>query len=451
MSLLRGIGNVLVYVIFYILYLFLSILLNFRWNIIISGTLMIIFFIIVTRQGINIFKRYKGKIIKIKILSFILNIMMLFIIFISILVLKDFYKLEDKGVALYAIALKTEGESEEYNSKFKVLDYKNNKIFYTEEQESIIELIKEYINEANKKNKNIFGNFDLSTLSIKLDYDKNVFHKRGNNYKVGGYYLVDANSMYLSVEDPYIDVLKGYDLLYDFDFKETFLHEYTHHVVYEFMEKNNIDESKVPIWFIEGISEYVGNLGNSLYEPQKIIEFEKLTDYDNWNESISEVDVYTQSNYAVSKIANQNGNIAIKNILLNIKNMNFNEAFKKVTGTEFKEFEYNFIKDFNNGFIEYNDLVQYTDNYNINDETRVKCYEKYLEKNNVISAYETLANIYANRLNNYEKAKSTLKKCIENNPSSPEAWRYLALLYDEKGEKSLAEEAFNKEKELLNK
>lgn len=451
MSLLRGIGNVLVYVIFYILYLFLSILLNFRWNIIISGTLMIIFFIIVTRQGINIFKRYKGKIIKIKILSFILNIMMLFMIFISILVLKDFYKLEDKGVALYAIALKTEGESEEYNSKFKVLDYKNNKIFYTEEQESIIELIKEYINEANKKNKNIFGNFDLSTLSIKLDYDKNVFHKRGNNYKVGGYYLVDANSMYLSVEDPYIDVLKGYDLLYDFDFKETFLHEYTHHIVYEFMEKNNIDESEVPIWFIEGISEYVGNLGNSLYEPQKIIEFEKLTDYNNWNESISEVDVYTQSNYAVSKIANQNGNIAIKNILLNIKNMNFNEAFKKVTGTEFKEFEYNFIKDFNNGFIEYNDLVQYTDNYNINDETRVKCYEKYLEKNNVISAYETLANIYANRLNNYEKAKSTLKKCIENNPSSPEAWRYLALLYDEKGEKSLAEEAFNKEKELLNK
>ena len=451
MSLLRGIGNVLVYVIFYILYLFLSILLNFRWNIIISGTLMIIFFIIVTRQGINIFKRYKGKIIKIKILSFILNIMMLFMIFISILVLKDFYKLEDKGVALYAIALKTEGESEEYNSKFKVLDYKNNKIFYTEEQESIIELIKEYINEANKKNKNIFGNFDLSTLSIKLDYDKNVFHKRGNNYKVGGYYLVDANSMYLSVEDPYIDVLKGYDLLYDFDFKETFLHEYTHHIVYEFMKKNNIDESKVPIWFIEGVSEYVGNLGNSLYEPQKIIEFEKLTDYNNWNESISEVDVYTQSNYAVSKIANQNGNIAIKNILLNIKNMNFNEAFKKVTGTEFKEFEYNFIKDFNNGFIEYNDLVQYTDNYNINDETRVKCYEKYLEKNNVISAYETLANIYANRLNNYEKAKSTLKKCIENNPSSPEAWRYLALLYDEKGEKSLAEEAFNKEKELLNK
>lgn len=451
MSLLRGIGNVLVYVIFYILYLFLSILLNFRWNIIISGTLMIIFFIIVTRQGINIFKRYKGKIIKIKILSFILNIMMLFMIFISILVLKDFYKLEDKGVALYAIALKTEGESEEYNSKFKVLDYKNNKIFYTEEQESIIELIKEYINEANKKNKNIFGNFDLSTLSIKLDYDKNVFHKRGNNYKVGGYYLVDANSMYLSVEDPYIDVLKGYDLLYDFDFKETFLHEYTHHVVYEFMEKNNIDESEVPIWFIEGISEYVGNLGNSLYEPQKIIEFEKLTDYDNWNESISEVDVYTQSNYAVSKIANQNGNIAIKNILLNIKNMNFNEAFKKVTGTEFKEFEYNFIKDFNNGFIEYNDLVQYIDDYNINDETRVKCYEKYLEKNNIISAYETLANIYANRLNNYEKAKATLKKCIENNPSSPEAWRYLALLYDEKGEKSLAEEAFNKEKELLNK
>ena len=451
MSLLRGIGNILVYVIFYILYLFLSILLNFRWNIIISGTLMIIFFIIVTRQGINIFKRYKGKIIKIKILSFILNIMMLFMIFISILVLKDFYKLEDKGVALYAIALKTEGESEEYNSKFKVLDYKNNKIFYTEEQESIIELIKEYINEANKKNKNIFGNFDLSTLSIKLDYDKNVFHKRGNNYKVGGYYLVDANSMYLSVEDPYMDVLRGYDLLYDFDFKETFLHEYTHHVVYEFMEKNNIDESEVPIWFIEGISEYVSNLGNSLYEPQKIIEFEKLTDYNNWNESISEVDVYTQSNYAVSKIANQNGNIAIKNILLNIKNMNFNEAFKKVTGTEFKEFEYNFIKDFNNGFIEYNDLVQYIDDYNINDETRVKCYEKYLEKNNVISAYETLANIYANRLNNYEKAKATLKKCIENNPSSPEAWRYLALLYDEKGEKSLAEEAFNKEKELLNK
>lgn len=451
MSLLRGIGNVLVYVIFYILYLFLSILLNFRWNIIISGTLMIIFFIIVTRQGINIFKRYKGKIIKIKILSFILNIMMLFMIFISILVLKDFYKLEDKGVALYAIALKTEGESEEYNSKFKVLDYKNNKIFYTEEQESIIELIKEYINEANKKNKNIFGNFDLSTLSIKLDYDKNVFHKRGNNYKVGGYYLVDANSMYLSVEDPYIDVLKGYDLLYDFDFKETFLHEYTHHVVYEFMEKNNIDESEVPIWFIEGISEYVSNLGNSLYEPQKIIEFEKLTDYDNWNESISEVDVYTQSNYAVSKIANQNGNIAIKNILLNTKNVNFNEAFKKVTGTEFKDFEYNFIKDFNNGFIEYNDLLQYTDNYNINDETRVKCYEKYLEKNNIISAYEILSNIYFNRLNNYEKAKATLKKCIENNPSSPEAWRYLALLYDEKGEKSLAEEAFNKEKELLNK
>ena len=123
MSLLRGIGTILVYIIFYLVYLFLSVLLNFRWNIILSITLIIIFFIILIRQGINIFNRCKGK--PVKILSFILNIVMLFIVFISTLIVNDFYKFEDKNVSLYAISLKTEGESEEYNSKFKVLDYKS--------------------------------------------------------------------------------------------------------------------------------------------------------------------------------------------------------------------------------------------------------------------------------------------------------------------------------------
>ncbi len=450
MKILKSIGIILLYIICLIAYMFLSVLLNFRDNIILSGILIAIFLVIILKQGINVFKRYKGNSVKVNFLKLILNIIVLFILFTSIVMFNDTYKMEDKSVSLYATILKSEGESEEYNNKFKSLDYKSNKIFYTEEQESIIDLIKQYIDEGNEKNIKIFGDFDTSTLSIKLDYDKDVFYTRSDNDKVGGYYLVHANSMYLSVEDPYKDVLLGYNLKNNFKFKETFLHEYTHHIVYEFMEKNNIDISKVPIWFIEGISEYVGTSGNTLYEPEKILSFDKLSNEEDWNESLKDAYVYLQSNYAVSKIANENGDSIIKDILLNIKDMDFDEAFNNATGMEFKEFEKMFIEDFKNGFVEYYDLIKYEDN-DINDEIRAKCYEKYLESNDNIEAYKILSNIYNYSFNNYEDAVKTIKKGIKKYPTNAELWRYLAIIYEENGKYDLAEEAFAKEKEFLKK
>lgn len=449
MKILMVIGTVLLYILLFRIYTVVSMLLDFKSNIILISIISLILFIIVLIQGIKLFKSLKQNYKEVNLTTFMLNLLLLFIAVGSIAALKDIYKVEDKSIALYATILKSEGESEEYNSNFKILDYKNNKIFYTEKQESVMDLIKEYIDEGEKETKDIFGEFETSTLSIKLDYDKEIFNARSNNDKAGGYYLVHANSMYISVEDPFDDVLMGYDIQNNFDFKKTFLHEYAHHVVYEFMEKNNIAMNKVPMWFTEGISEYVGSKGNTLHDLNKIISFDKLNSENDWKESLEKAPIYEQSNYAVSKIIIENGKDVIKDILLNIKEMDFKEAFNKATGTSFEQFEDEFRKDYKNNWEEYNSLKKPKEDSIDNTKTKMKCYEKYLEKNeNNIQAYDILSNFYKYHLNDYDKSIEVLKEGIEKNPDSDKLWRYLAVTYEDIGKADLAREAYNKSEEL---
>lgn len=449
---LMVVGSILFYFLGFQVYIIVSMLLDFKVNIMLASALALILFIVVLIQGIKLFRGLKENYKQVSLIRLMLNLLLLFVILGTIGSLKDIYQVEDKSVALYATILKSEGESEEYNSKFKALDYKNNKIFHTEKQEPIIGLIKEYIDEAEKENKDILGEFDTSTLSIKLDYDKEIFHTRSSNDKVGGYYLVHAKSMYVNVEDPFKDVLEGYDIKYNFDFKTTFLHEYTHHIVYEFMEKNDIAINKVPLWFTEGISEYVGDKGNVLYEPEKIIDFDKLNSDKDWKESIEKASIYDQSNYAVTKLIMENGKNTIKDILLNTKDMDFKEAFNKATGFSFEKFEKNFKEDFKNDWKEYNSLKKPKEDSIDNTKTEIKCYEKYLEKNeNNIKAYDILATSYKYKFKDYDKSIEILKRGIEKNPDSEYLWRILGITYKELGKHDLAKEAYKKEKELSEK
>lgn len=452
MKVLMVVGIILLYFFGFQVYVIVSMFLDFKVNIILASILALILFIVVLIQGIKLFRSLKENYRQANLITLMLNLLLLFVIFGSIGSLKDIYEVEDKSLALYATILKSEGESEEYNSKFKTLDYKNNKIFHTEKQEPIIDLIKEYIDEAEKENKDIFGEFDTSTLSIKLDYDKEIFHTRGSNDKVGGYYLVHANSMYVNVEDPFEDVLVGYDIEHNFDFKTTFLHGYTHHILYEFMEKNDIAINKVPLWFTEGISEYVGEMGNVPYEPKEIIDFDKLNSDKDWKESVEKAPIYDQSNYAVTKLIIENGKNTIKDILLNIKDMDFKEAFNKATGFSFEKFEKEFEEDFKNDWKQYNSLKKPKKDNIDNTKIKIKYYEKYLEKNeNNIDAYARLATFSKYQFKDYDKSIEVLKRGIEKNPDSEYLWRNLGITYEELGKHDLAKEAYKKEKELSKK
>lgn len=448
MKIFKTICIILLYCLTFCGYLIISGLLNFNVNMILESILIIVLFVIILIQGIRLFKNLRGSNKRINLTTFILNIIVLFITFLTMSVLKDFYKIEDKSIPLYAVISKTEAETEEYNSRFKILNYKNNRISYVEEQEPIIDLIKEYIDEAENKNKNIFGEVNTSTLNIKLDYDIETFHKRLDNNKAGGYYIVNANSMYMNVEDPYKNVLVNYDVKYNFDFKAAFLHEYTHHVVYQFMKENNIEASKVPLWFIEGMSEYVGNDEEVIYGLKEVINFDKLNSHEDWNKNKEKAPVYNQSDYAITKLINENGKDTIKDILLNIKYMNFEEAFKKATDISFEKFKKEFEYDFKNSFEKYNLSKKSKKDSIDNTNTKIKCYEKYLKKKkNNINAYIILSNSYKN----YDKSIETLKIGIKNNPKSEELWRNIAITYEEIGEYDLANEAYKKEKELSKK
>lgn len=206
----------------------------------------------------------------------------------------------------------SERERKEYDKAFKTSTYQKVTVYYKSDFEPALELVNAYLDKAKADNIRLFGDIELSDLTIKFDYDEEVFKKRDPSFKdYSGLYVKNEKTIYLLIRDCYSSAL-ALNIKSSY-LRQTLLHEYTHHIVYEFLKSNQIPESKVPMWFIEGISEYIGYEGDSGNPPVKMSDFQELSTRKQWTEYNNKGNYpYEQSHYAVRELALIKGEKSLK-------------------------------------------------------------------------------------------------------------------------------------------
>lgn len=396
MLLLKIFVTLILYIILFVIFLFTSQLLNFYIN----TLLFIVLIIFLAYQCIKKFT--KRKTFTSSKRNFNYSLILFNLVFILLLTsyfsyVLNSYKYENKKLRF--IHLLFDNYNDEYNETFKSIDYKNTQIFYTKEQELGLEIIKSYIDEATLFSKSLLGDFEVAPLKIKLDYDSKIFSQRKLSSDASGYYNLNTSTMYVLVEDLFKDLIDGFyfedindDISIMVDFHKTFLHEFNHHILYEFLKVNNIDRNKLPMWFIEGLAEFVGKNGAwSLPFEHKFFPLNTITSKSDWDKTLQ---AYEQAKFALDKVIYEGNQHTVKNILLNTATMTFEEAFEKTTGKSLSSFEKELKEDFDNGR-DINSNYERTD-YKRDKSANLSVLEKYLDtQKNDIEAFLYLSQAFS--------------------------------------------------------
>lgn len=333
--------------------------------------------------------------------------------------------------------------SVKYDSELKTNKNGDNIIYFTDEIEPALKLVQVYLYKAKQDNLKLFGDLHTGELKVKFDYDEEVFKKRNQNFNdYAGLYSRKEKTIYVFIKDCYSNAL-ALNIKSSY-LRHTLLHEYTHHVFFEFLYSNQIPQEKIPTWFVEGISEYIGYEGDSGYGPEKMIDFDELKTGEKWsNYSNNGYNVYEQSHYAVRQLVLMKGEKIITDILLKAKDADFNTAFKDVTGISLKDYEKALNEDFKNHWKKYNKMIPpYTQVFY--RDVQIEGLEKYVKlKPNNIDALLDLAHLYEGE-GFLDKAKETLVMAVERKSDSSLAWNSLAFIYEKMNNFNGAVEAFEK-------
>lgn len=352
------------------------------------------------------------------------------------------------------------GETDEYKSKLKENQYKNYKIVHNEDMETALPLIFYYLDKLENENNELLGYTPESELTIQIDYDKDVFNSRSNLGEwVSGVYNPVIKTLYIYGEDVYRDIISDMPQIEELEdgsfyistisFSDILAHEYSHYATNDFIEKNNISKDAIPVWFQEGIADYISKVDKSNGEELRFIPLTELTTEEEWSRANENIlgEPYIQSMYAIYTIVNLKDKSAIKDIILACNKSDFSTAFETVMGISLEEFENNLKNDFNN----YNDMYStFEYNFERDIEIVIECLEEYIKKNeNDIRAYIKLITMYEGE-RSVDTIIEFIKLAIEKNPEESALWHRLGLIYEENNMIEQANECYLKSYELDN-
>ncbi len=147
-------------------------------------------------------------------------------------------------------------------------DSKYAKFCYSEEDEELVDILKDYLDE---KAESIFEFFDttlsrdkveIHIIPTKEEYDKSLSKRTGRTdiqkWSIGNCH--DGIIEYVSLNDykntSHAFPIEKYDKALD-NYKKTIVHEYVHYVLGLYLKKNNVDYTRK--YLIEGIAQYLSN------------------------------------------------------------------------------------------------------------------------------------------------------------------------------------------------
>lgn len=179
---------------------------------------------------------------------------------------------------------------------------------------------------------------------------------------------------------------------------ETFVHEYSHYLFDLFLEEEGLDQRDVPVWFNEGIAEYIRNRVVSTfrvpYDFDQDLSYLDLHTQNSWNKAQSDADVYYQAQLGVEYIIGHKGDLsALSDILLDQKETDsFTRSFEQTTDLKLADLQ-----------------------------RAVNTLEHDL--------YETWETWSVNR--DFEKAESLYKDILGTHPYNGKIWHQYALMHEQ--------------------
>jgi hypothetical protein len=228
--------------------------------------------------------------------------------------------------------------------------YHNVEIFYEPNEKDLLPIIKHTLNKTDNLTTNLFGKVDDNDIDLILHSSSEEIYEQTSLMKTMGYFDDPNDIIGIAISD--LDEILSDQMPGIFYFQSTIMHEYTHYRLQTFMKEQGLYINRIPLWFHEGVAEYVGmHEVAHRYYPFKEAPFEKLISHKDWEKyRFDEYDVYIQSYYAIDYLVNNYGEEIIKVIIEETAEVNnFDKGFSRATGISIKELQKVYLKDFQLG------------------------------------------------------------------------------------------------------
>ncbi|MDN7242235.1 hypothetical protein QWY14_10520 [Planococcus sp. N028] len=223
-------------------------------------------------------------------------------------------------------------------------NHKHISIYYEQDFSDLMPIAKETLDLAMEKTEVLFGRTSPEPIDLLVFQDGEELAEFAEIEGVGGIYS-DFDKV-LAIHYHNKDLILKRDQLGLSMFQEVVLHEYAH---YAFAHKAS-SEDAYPYWFIEGVAEYAGDVGQGAVLPTfELISFNQLTTYEHWHETRYTVgtDNYAQSHYAINFLIDKYGEKAVSKIMDSVnETKDFEQSLQSITGLTLDEFESAFVTSY---------------------------------------------------------------------------------------------------------
>ncbi|MED4531048.1 hypothetical protein ABET51_14690 [Metabacillus fastidiosus] len=225
----------------------------------------------------------------------------------------------------------------QYKETEKIL---NMTVYHQKEESELLPIIESSLTEAKRINDRLFEKNKDREINLILHNSKEDLKTYTSLVDTLGYYD-DTNAVIgIAVKD-YKRILTKWDAAYAY-FHSTIMHEYTHYRLQTYIKANNLYVYRIPLWFHEGVSEYVGMKGLTYpYYSFEQVPLKRLASHEQWETyRIGAYDIYAQSYFAINYLVEQYGEDIIPKIIRYTAQVNdFNQGFKKATGLSVNELD----------------------------------------------------------------------------------------------------------------
>ena len=234
--------------------------------------------------------------------------------------------------------LNYDGELERKTKTSKDLQsYQNVSVYIDKQDNDLVPLIKDTIDWAKTKNKEILGDIKDRDVDIIFFNNEKDFQNISTLDSVSGYY--DPFGLYIGIKiDDKKGILNGKETPLYF-FQKSILHEFTHYTFDRKVEGTKTPMNQYPVWFQEGVADYIAN-DRTIVEASdfEFVTYDKLRSYEQWKTARKQdgTDVYDQSYFTIKFLIDENGENVIEDIINATSNSgDFKKSFEDVTGLRY--------------------------------------------------------------------------------------------------------------------
>ncbi|MGB5945827.1 peptidase MA family metallohydrolase [Paenisporosarcina sp.] len=273
---------------------------------------------------------------------YILLLLIILLLIISVATIK--YKENITHLLSSAIIGKiVKEEKEELISDFNKKKYEHLLIYYSESDRELIPATKESLKRAMELNNSLFGPTYTKPYDVIIFSSTNQIESfSGLEYAIG-IHSPEFNMIGILPENKE-GIFEDIPPLV-WNYKSNIMHEYTHYVFTQKISEGGLSNNDIPLWFSEGVAEYVasdGLSGRVLELGPKVVSLNELSTFEQWNtyRTDNRYDVYLQSEKAIYYLINEYGIGIIDRIILETNsNGGFEEGLQRATNINIKNLD----------------------------------------------------------------------------------------------------------------